>query len=66
MDQGVLVSIKRQYQRKILEELLFEDSDGGSFVYFLRGIHVVYNITYHIPLTLSGFGALNLHDMRKR
>ena len=41
MDQGVLVAIKRQYRRKILEELVFQDNNGTSLVNFLRKIHLL-------------------------
>ena len=41
MDQGVLVSNKCQYQRKILEELVFQDTNGTSLVDFLRGINLL-------------------------
>ena len=41
MDQGVLVSIKRRYRRKILEELILQDSVGVSIIDFLKGINLL-------------------------
>ena len=41
MDQGILVSIKRRYKRKILEELLFQDDEGMSIVQFLKEIDML-------------------------
>ena len=41
MDQGVLVSLKRRYRRKILEKLVFQERNGASVVDFLRGIHLL-------------------------
>ena len=43
MDQGVLVSIKRIYRRKILEELVLHDnhSTGTSIITFLKGINLL-------------------------
>ncbi len=41
MDQGILVSIKRRYRRKILEELVFQDDQGMSIVAFLKKIDML-------------------------
>ena len=41
MDQGIFVSIKRHYKRKILEELLFQDDEGMSSVQFLKQIDML-------------------------
>ena len=41
MDQGILVSIKRRYKRKILEELLFQNDEGMSIVQFLKQIDML-------------------------
>lgn len=41
MDQGVLSSIKRRYRRKILEELVLQDTDGKSVKDFLKSIHIL-------------------------
>lgn len=41
MDQGVLVSIKQRYRRKILEELILHDNDKVSMIDFLKGINIL-------------------------
>ena len=38
MDQGVLISIKRHYRHKLLEELVLDDTD---IVAFLKGINML-------------------------
>ena len=40
MDQGVLVSIKRNYRHKLLEELVLNDTEGTTIVTFLKGINM--------------------------
>ena len=41
MDQGVLESIKRWHQWKILEELALQDDDGTSIIDFVKGINML-------------------------
>ena len=41
MDQGILVSIKRRYKRKILEELVFQDDEGMHILDFLKQIDML-------------------------
>ena len=41
MDQGVLISIKRRYQRTILEELVLHNSEGKSIPDYLKTINVL-------------------------
>ena len=41
MDQGVLVSIKRRYRRKIPEELVLHNSEGKSIPDYLKTINVL-------------------------
>ncbi len=41
MDQGVLESMKRRYKRKILEELIFKDTEGVPIPEFLKKINML-------------------------
>lgn len=41
MDEGVLESIKCQYWKKILEELVLLDENGTFIVDFLKGINML-------------------------
>ena len=41
MDQGVLVSIKRRYKKKILEELVLHDTNGTSIISYLKQIDIL-------------------------
>ena len=41
MDQGVLVSIKRRYRSKILQELVLNDNSGVSIIDFLKKIDIL-------------------------
>ena len=41
MDQGILVSIKHRYKRKILEELVFQDDEGMHILDFLKQIDML-------------------------
>ena len=41
MDQGVLVSIKWHYRKKILEEFVLQEDSGKSVVDFIMGINML-------------------------
>ena len=41
IDQGILVSIKRRYKMKILEELVFQDDEGMHILDFLKQIDML-------------------------
>ena len=41
MDQGVLVSIKRRYRKKFLEEFILRDDEGVSIIDFLKSINML-------------------------
>ena len=41
MDQDVLVSIKRRYKKKILEELVLHDTNGTSIISYLKQIDIL-------------------------
>ena len=41
MDQGVLVSIKRRYRKKILEDLVLQNDEGKSITDHLKTINLL-------------------------
>ena len=41
MDQGMLVSIKRRYKKKILEELVLHDTNGTFIISYLKQIDIL-------------------------
>ena len=59
MDQGVLVSIKRHYRHKLLEELVLNNTEGTSIVTFLKGINML-KIIQHISETWNEIKEITL------